>query len=55
MSLKVNHVTRVLSFAALVLLNMGCEAPLNLTGIEQEKSLITHRFDQFQASASIKL
>jgi len=53
MSLKVNHVTRVLSFAALVLLNMGCEAPLNLTGIEQEKSLITHRFDQFQASASI--
>lgn len=53
MSLKVNRVTRALSLAALVLMNIGCEAPLNLTGIEQEKSLITHRFDQLQASASI--
>jgi photosystem II stability/assembly factor-like uncharacterized protein len=54
MSLEITRVTRSLSFAALVLMNMGCEAPLNLTGIEQEKSLVTHRFDQFQASASIE-
>jgi len=29
----------------------GCEAPLDLAGIEHEKSQVVHRFDQLQAAA----
>jgi photosystem II stability/assembly factor-like uncharacterized protein len=36
----------------LVILFAGCEAPLNLEGVEQERKLVSHRFDQFQAVAS---
>ncbi len=51
MSSTVIRITRKFACVMFVLLNMGCEAPLNLAGIEREESLITHRFDQFQASA----
>lgn len=51
MSSIVIRITRAFACVVFVLLNMGCEAPLNLAGIEREEALITHRFDQFQASA----
>jgi photosystem II stability/assembly factor-like uncharacterized protein len=31
---------------------IGCEAPLNLEGVEKERQNLTHRFDQFQAVAA---
>ena len=30
----------------------GCEAPLNLAGVEQELAKPIHRYDQFQAAVS---
>lgn len=31
---------------------MGCEAPLNLTGVDSERGRLLHRYDQLQAVAS---
>jgi photosystem II stability/assembly factor-like uncharacterized protein len=39
------------AFAAVIFFLMGCEAPLNLTGVEREMAQPIHRYDQFQASA----
>ena len=36
---------------AVFLIATGCEAPLNLVGVEQERERLLHRYDQFQAVA----
>lgn len=41
-------------FTATLCLLFGCEAPLNLKGVEQELSRVLHRYDQFQAVARSK-
>ena len=42
---------RALAWIALSLAVMGCEAPLNLSGVDQERGRLLHRYDQFQGAA----
>jgi len=39
------------AFAAIAVCLLGCEAPLNLSGVERELAAPVHRYDQFQAAA----
>ena len=39
------------AWLAVSLVVMGCEAPLNLSGVDQERERLLHRYDQFQGAA----
>ena len=42
---------RILAWIAFSLAVVGCEAPLNLSGVDQERGRLLHRYDQFQGAA----
>ena len=39
------------AWLAVALVLTGCEAPLNLSGVDQERERLLHRYDQFQGAA----
>jgi photosystem II stability/assembly factor-like uncharacterized protein len=49
--LRVLQLRKYSTMAAMVVCLLGCEAPLNLSGVDQELAKPIHRYDQFQAAA----
>jgi photosystem II stability/assembly factor-like uncharacterized protein len=50
-TLRVLQIRNYCALAVAVVFLLGCEAPLNLSGVDQELAKPIHRYDQFQASA----